>query len=540
MNGQLGSTSEFECQTVSWQDMDRFQNSSIGNHIVDAYIMEHEGGQKVLMLRKKNLHDNSHLVLSSKCNIYLSGETLTLCDFLNNFGEHVRTHFNSRSCQGVSLAKHQDFDMFPQELHATLGANERLCVLPFDQPFETILNHPALLVQYIDRIFSMRTQGVPSLQTAAFVASVKLIIPMIMDFTNPTHYDKNGNLAGDFYKRFVSERVLAGFPGLASYGEDQISQTIIDLMNTLSNAKELMRTMEYSLQLDPIAGTESPNPKKQKSEGEGPEGDILKIDNPRGSTQFKVGDREYLNHISGLAEEVTMRYMVAWLVLGDREEVQFTCALQTYSAPALALLQYTDQTGKHMTSMKYLPARRKTILTITEKVGDTFKERTIKATPNADLRHDGTARPDASDTVGAEDRSCVVVYQIPLEGPESSQFPGGIDEFDFGETGQPVYRSLSVPDDFAYAAKLDKGDATGSVIDYCDEAQLPPGIRRARNANVTVTKCYYSVVHDIPNESSIYDRIAFLRRKYSQQAELSIYKVQTMVGNLGLRLFGLK
>ena len=80
--------------------MHRYDNSFTGNNIVDATITETDSNQSVIMLRKPNYLDDSHLLLSSELELPLpSGKVVTL-EYL--FGKFWETHEGRKFVEGFA------------------------------------------------------------------------------------------------------------------------------------------------------------------------------------------------------------------------------------------------------------------------------------------------------------------------------------------------------------------------------------------------------------------------------------------------------
>jgi hypothetical protein len=241
-------------------------------------------------------------------------------------------------------------------------------------------------------------------------------------------------------------------------------------------------------------------------------------------------------------------------MLRGRSEVSFTSALYTYTSPVLAILVYKDEEGRPHSNFRYMPANKKTRISIIKKApSHGWRLKALQGTARADALHTSkkpTTREEQMKVDENSEMACVIVYQIPLGGNSvsrpltmvseglgmglgsmglgsmglGSMRPAFMDEDEEG--GGPVYRSLGAGDigDYSTDARISEGSDLNENIVYDNK-----DLQRQHGANITVTEIFYAVSEGVPGEESIRNRAEFLQEKYSKHKTESIFNLQNVI-----------
>ena len=234
-------------------------------------------------------------------------------------------------------------------------------------------------------------------------------------------------------------------------------------------------------------------------------------------------------------------------MLRGRPEVSFTSALYTYTSPVLAILVYKDEKGMPHSNFRYMPANKKTRISIIKKApSNGWRLKALKGTARADALHTSKKPRTREEQMKVDEDSemaCVTVYQIPLggnsvSGPLTKVSEGlgmGLGSMGLGGRGLAYmdaheggarYRSLGAGDigDHSTDARISEGSDLNENIVY-DNRDL----QRQHGANITVTEIFYAVSEGVPGEESIRNRAEFLQEKYSKHKTESIFNLQNVI-----------
>ena len=543
----------FECVSVSWQDMHRYDNSSMGNNIVDATITETDSNQSVIMLRKPNYLDDSHLLLSSELELPLpSGKVVTLEYLLGNFGKLMKEENLWKDLpEDLTLSKKTHInDMikpigvhrFTGDVHYKKDLNGDVLIWPYTiSPTELFYDQTYIPSAMYALLHPSR---VPKLSSLALMAAAKDVLPKVREL-----FDREGRRGNNVTESQIIDLISAFTP---SYPRKIIENGLIVLFDKLNTFSDRLKDGQYHIRLENRDKKGHTNDTPSTTGVTGVKDSRYSTFRSNNGSTIHIEGQEFPSFIP-TTENVTRRCMCAWLMLRGRTEVSFTSALYTYTSPVLAILVYKDEEGRPHSNFRYMPANKKTRISIIKKApSNGWRLKALKGTARADALHTSKKPRTREEQMKVDEDSemaCVTVYQIPLGGNSVSrpltmvsEGLGGMGLGGMGlggmglggmglafmdeDEGGPRYRSLGAGDigDYSTDARISEGSDLNENIIY-DNRDL----QRQHGANITVTEIFYAVSEGVPGEESIRNRAEFLQEKYSKHKTESIFNLQNVI-----------